>query len=249
MKLTLNESEVTHGCFELPRATSECIVIGSHAKLRCNNVIAAYKLFIVCLITGSQIATQTYVFLNSLKDDTAVLLPIIICIQSMFYSIFFEVVTSIVYTQFRLKRISVFGHVSSFSHGWRDKEIRKHDHCCAFTIIVCMIWLYEHAWKQELDCVMFSCLIALNILCEFKKLLHHIKYLHSNEPNFMISCGHCNQSFRKFESFKSHLRRKHNVNENTGENDLNLWTRWFSKCWWQWPRRGRWWNRRGKHHR
>ena len=25
----------------------------------------------------------------------------------------------------------------------------------------------------------------------------------------MISCGHCNHTFRKFESFKSHLRRKH----------------------------------------
>lgn len=44
----------------------------------------------------------------------------------------------------------------------------------------------------------------------FKKLLHHIKFVHSNEPNFQISCGHCNQYFKTFSSFKSHLRRKHN---------------------------------------
>ena len=53
----------------------------------------------------------------------------------------------------------------------------------------------------------------------FKKLLHHIKFVHSCEPNFSISCGHCNQTFRKFESFKSHLRRRHNYGNTNGENN------------------------------
>lgn len=33
--------------------------------------------------------------------------------------------------------------------------------------------------------------------------------MHSNEPNFKISCGHCGKTFQKFESYKSHIRRKH----------------------------------------
>ena len=44
---------------------------------------------------------------------------------------------------------------------------------------------------------------------KFNRHLRHIKFHHSNEPNFSISCGECGQSFRKFESFKSHVRRKH----------------------------------------
>ena len=44
---------------------------------------------------------------------------------------------------------------------------------------------------------------------KFNRHLQHIKFHHSNEPNFSISCGDCGQSFRKFESFKSHVRRKH----------------------------------------
>ena len=52
-----------------------------------------------------------------------------------------------------------------------------------------------------------------------KKLLRHIRFVHSNEPNFSISCGHCGQSFKRFESFKSHLRRKHkDVDEDEDEN-------------------------------
>ena len=51
----------------------------------------------------------------------------------------------------------------------------------------------------------------------FKKLLRRIKFVHSCEPNFSVVCGQCQQSFKKFESFKSHLRRKHkNVNEDNG---------------------------------
>lgn len=55
----------------------------------------------------------------------------------------------------------------------------------------------------------------------FKKLLHHIKFIHSNEPNFRISCGYCSQSFKRFESFKSHLRRKHQDKHND-EEDVDL---------------------------
>ena len=42
----------------------------------------------------------------------------------------------------------------------------------------------------------------------FKKLLNHIKFIHSHEPNFLITCGDCAQSFKKFNSFRSHLNRK-----------------------------------------
>ena len=57
---------------------------------------------------------------------------------------------------------------------------------------------------------MFSCSFCAGFSARtFKRLLHHIKFVHSNEPNFLISCVHCNHTFRKFESFKSHLRRKH----------------------------------------
>jgi len=48
----------------------------------------------------------------------------------------------------------------------------------------------------------------------FKKLLSHIKFIHSHEPNFTIACGDCGQSFQKFNSFKSHIQRKHNWNKN-----------------------------------
>lgn len=42
----------------------------------------------------------------------------------------------------------------------------------------------------------------------FKKLLGHIKFIHSQEPNFSITCGDCGKSYRKFASFKSHLQRE-----------------------------------------
>lgn len=45
----------------------------------------------------------------------------------------------------------------------------------------------------------------------FKKLLNHIKFIHSHEPNFLITCGDCAQSFKKFNSFRSHLNRKHSA--------------------------------------
>lgn len=47
----------------------------------------------------------------------------------------------------------------------------------------------------------------------FKKLLNHIKFIHSHEPNFLITCGDCGQSFNNFNSFKSHIQRKHNEKE------------------------------------
>lgn len=68
---------------------------------------------------------------------------------------------------------------------------------------------------------MFSCQYCADFSVRtFQKLLRHIKFIHSNEPNFCISCGHCGQSFKKFESFKSHLRRKHK--EIVDENADNL---------------------------
>ena len=42
----------------------------------------------------------------------------------------------------------------------------------------------------------------------FKKLQRHIKFIHSHEPNFSITCNDCGRSFRKFASFKTHIRRE-----------------------------------------
>jgi len=57
--------------------------------------------------------------------------------------------------------------------------------------------------------LMYSCTFCSGFLGHsFKKLLSHIKFIHSHEPNFAITCGDCGQSFRKFNSFKTHIRRE-----------------------------------------
>lgn len=45
----------------------------------------------------------------------------------------------------------------------------------------------------------------------FKKLLHHIRFSHSIEPNFSIRCGidGCERKYRVFSTFYSHLRKFH----------------------------------------
>ena len=56
---------------------------------------------------------------------------------------------------------------------------------------------------------MYSCPYCAGFLGHsFKKLLGHIKFIHSHEPNFSITCGDCGQSFRNFSSFKTHIRRE-----------------------------------------
>ena len=55
----------------------------------------------------------------------------------------------------------------------------------------------------------------------FKKLLRNIKFVHSYEANFSISCGVCQQSFKKYESFQSHLRRRYDdvlINNDCADN-------------------------------
>lgn len=47
----------------------------------------------------------------------------------------------------------------------------------------------------------------------FQKLLSHIKFIHSHEPNFSITCGDCGQTFRKFASFKTHIQREQRKKE------------------------------------
>ena len=57
--------------------------------------------------------------------------------------------------------------------------------------------------------LMFPCPYCAGFLGRtFKKLLSHIKFNHSHEPNFCITCADCGKSFRKFASFKSHLQRE-----------------------------------------
>lgn len=56
---------------------------------------------------------------------------------------------------------------------------------------------------------MYSCTFCSGFLeHSFKKLLSHIKFIHSHELNFAITCGDCGQSFRKFNSVKTHIRRE-----------------------------------------
>jgi hypothetical protein len=62
---------------------------------------------------------------------------------------------------------------------------------------------------------MYVCTFCGEYALNEKKLLHHIKFLHSHEPNFALPCRLCGQIFKKFDSYKSHLRRKHD-----GTNDL-----------------------------
>ena len=56
---------------------------------------------------------------------------------------------------------------------------------------------------------MYVCTLCGEYVLNEKKLLHHIKFLHSHEPNFALPCRLCGQIFKKFDSYKSHLRRKH----------------------------------------
>lgn len=57
--------------------------------------------------------------------------------------------------------------------------------------------------------LMYSCMFCSGFLGHsFKKLLSHIKFIHSHKPNFAITCSDCGQSFRKVNSFKTHIRRE-----------------------------------------
>ena len=56
---------------------------------------------------------------------------------------------------------------------------------------------------------MFPCPYCANFVTRtFKKLLSHIRFTHSHEPNFSITCGDCGKTYRKFTSFKTHLHRE-----------------------------------------
>ena len=56
---------------------------------------------------------------------------------------------------------------------------------------------------------MYSCTFCNEFLGHtFKRLLRHIKFIHSHEPNFSITCSDCGRSFRKFASYKTHIRRE-----------------------------------------
>ena len=60
---------------------------------------------------------------------------------------------------------------------------------------------------------MFACYCSSFDGRSFKKLLNHIKFIHSHEPNFLKTCGDCAQSFKKFNFFRSQLNRKHSARE------------------------------------
>jgi hypothetical protein len=52
-----------------------------------------------------------------------------------------------------------------------------------------------------------------------------VQYVHSYEANFSISCRVCQQSFKKYESFKSHLRQRHDdllINDDRADNLVNV---------------------------
>ena len=49
---------------------------------------------------------------------------------------------------------------------------------------------------------MFPCTFCTKFLGHsFKRLLQHIKFIHSHEPNFSITRSDCSRSFRKFASW------------------------------------------------
>lgn len=45
----------------------------------------------------------------------------------------------------------------------------------------------------------------------FKRLLHHIRFILANSPNFSVRCGidGCERRYEVFESFRKHIQRKH----------------------------------------
>ena len=55
---------------------------------------------------------------------------------------------------------------------------------------------------------------------QFSRYLRHIKFVHSNEPNFTISCTQCKKTFKKFQSFRSHLQRKHYKKQHLEPNSI-----------------------------
>ena len=68
-------------------------------------------------------------------------------------------------------------------------------------------------WRAIDDLMALPCCYCCSFAgSTFKIILSHIKFIDSHEPNFMITCGDCDQSFHKFNSFKSHNQRiKHNT--------------------------------------
>ncbi len=67
----------------------------------------------------------------------------------------------------------------------------------------------------------------------FSSVLHHIGEIHRHDPNLTIDCGieGCPQTYKRFESFRSHVYRKHryvqpeppqpNVRSSSSFNHLN----------------------------
>lgn len=53
------------------------------------------------------------------------------------------------------------------------------------------------------------CFCSGFVVGTFKKLLSHIKFSHSHEPSFLITYTDYGHSFKKFNSFKSHIQTKH----------------------------------------
>lgn len=67
----------------------------------------------------------------------------------------------------------------------------------------------------------YSCCFCSGfVVATFKNLLNHIKFSRSHEPNFLIKCADCGRSFKKFNSFKSHIQRKHTKKDEM-EDDVN----------------------------
>ena len=47
--------------------------------------------------------------------------------------------------------------------------------------------------------------------CSFRSVLRHIGEVHKHDPYFFIRCGivHCPQTYKNYDSFRSHVYRKH----------------------------------------
>ena len=67
---------------------------------------------------------------------------------------------------------------------------------------------YEQATPRN---KMFQCKFCCFCSKKWLQFLRHTFQAHSNEPNFLFTCGieGCHQTFRKYSAINSHLTRKH----------------------------------------
>ena len=62
--------------------------------------------------------------------------------------------------------------------------------------------------------MVYCCNLCTGYLAvSLRELLHHMRRTHSSDPNFHMVCGleGCPRTYKRFSSFRNHVRRKHNL--------------------------------------